>query len=452
MTITSTGIVFLFLAILSLRKFDYLIFLVFLASVFQSASLVNIAGSGVPIYAFVQIVLLVFVLTRFILNDRKLVINKYNSVQLLLFLFFVVSLIGAVILPRIFEGLPVFNPRAGIDAQYGDGNQTPLLFSIGNVAQPIYLFLNIAVFFIVSNYVQKTNFNKVRNLLVIMLCIAIFFSLYQFSSNIFGHSSIIDDFLYNNVSYDIGNMQNISSMHRINGSFSEPSIAGSFFAAFTCALLFYKGRSRKLYFYIFIISLISLLLSTSSTGYLTLIISFFVFSGIRVLQMLHQHNYQVSVILLAKIFVPLIGLIVVSVIFWNNIISLIDSILVLKGNSDSFLHRLFADRYAFKIFVDTYGLGAGLGSTRPSSFIPYLLSNVGFLGITLLFFVIYTIMKNAYKKLYDENIVFVFILFMGILISMLIAIPDISYPYFWLFLAVLFGLSKTNSQPVVIRK
>jgi hypothetical protein len=54
-----------------------------------------------------------------------------------------------------------------------------------------------------------------------------------------------------------------------------------------------------------------------------------------------------------------------------------------KVSSSSFDERGFANDLAYKAFLDTYGFGVGLGSSRASSFLPGLLSTTGLLGALL---------------------------------------------------------------------
>jgi hypothetical protein len=54
-----------------------------------------------------------------------------------------------------------------------------------------------------------------------------------------------------------------------------------------------------------------------------------------------------------------------------------------KADSQSGVERGEWNAAAYKTFLDTYGIGAGLGSARASSFILVLLSNVGVFGALL---------------------------------------------------------------------
>lgn len=439
---TSTGIVFTIGIFLSQLKEKYLIYLLIIASLFQAASAINFNNTGVPIYSFVQILVLsIFIFKQVFYTKNPLkyqVSHEEKIIYSLLALFYFIAVLGALNLPIMFNGLPVFNPKFGIDAQYGIGNQIALTFSISNIAQVIYLSLNVMTFFIIVNYAKKANFKEIKKLLLTLVYIASFFAFYQVLSFTVFDSSFIDNFLYNNPSYFIGNEQQYSLFHRINGTFLEPSLAGSFFAAFS-ASFFTIHKYYKSEFILFFVTLFFLLLSTSSNGYVTLTLTLLFIYTIKFFYMISQKKHLVSISNLKLIAFILILFLFIFIIFSDKIIAVLNFVIMSKGDSDSFLHRMFADKYAFDVLFQTYGLGTGLGSNRPSSFIPYLFSNTGVVGTLLFLSFVLAIFKYSIKYISNNNILFLFTLTMSIFISMIIAIPDISYSYLWIFLALLFG-------------
>ncbi len=453
MTLTSTGIIFIIFIIISKLKYDYLIILLILSSLFQSASVLNIGETGIPIYAFMQIVLIVTYIykTIFLKKNIPILINSKleKFIYSILLLFFIWSGLGALILPFIFEGLPVFNSKLGIDIQYGIGNQTALTFSASNIAQFIYLTLNIIIFVLMVNYVKLSSVYDIRRILRLLLYFAIFFTAYQIFSLIFVKIQLINDFLYNNPSYYIGNDQLNSFFNRVTGPFLEPSMAGSFFAAFSVALLFENKKWSNIL--LFLISFSFLILSTSTNGYITFLLTILIIFIIKLSNMVLNKKFTMTFFSIKKILVLFIFVVGALIIYYDVAYEVYTLVVSSKGNSDSYVHRTFSDIYAFKVLIETYGIGCGLGGNRPSSFVPFLLSNVGLVGFILLFLLIYFILKNSIRHIDDKNILFVFILFLTFFISMLIAIPDISYSFFWIFMALLFGmtLQKIKNERVV---
>ena len=64
---------------------------------------------------------------------------------------------------------------------------------------------------------------------------------------------------------------------------------------------------------------------------------------------------------------------------WN----IIDVSVLQKAQSDSALERGSFNILAGQVFMQTYGLGVGLGSTRTSNYIYLLASNLGVIGLLL---------------------------------------------------------------------
>lgn len=434
---TTTGAFFILTSIFGILKYKYLVFLLLLSSIFQAAAVANIGTKGIPIFSFVEIIFIIVSVVK--VKGRFVFDKQQQKIYIVLFILLLWGVLSAFLFPIIFSGIHVFVPILGLDAQYGYGNQGVLYFSSSNVAQAIYLFLNISTFILLSSYIKNTKDNIIDKFLIPILIIELIFVFYNVYSVIFTKIPFIQTFLYNNISYNIGDNQSFFLFKRINGSLLEPSQAGAFFASFSAALLFYKNNIKTLI--LFFLSLVAMLLSTSSTGYVSFFLSIFFISFLKLFYMFSVQQYRLSLFRIKIIFL-LIGIGLMILIYENEMVmKLLNFVLVHKDNSASFLHRTFADLYAIKIFLKTYGLGCGLGSSRSSSFFPTLLSTIGLPGLLLLVMSIGLVFKSAIKYIFhDKEILFTFILSITIFISMLISIPDISNSFFWIFTSLLFGL------------
>ena len=115
----------------------------------------------------------------------------------------------------------------------------------------------------------------------------------------------------------------------------------------------------------------------------------------------------------------------------------IDRVLFQKGDSLSAVYRWEADWYAVQLFFETGGLGVGLGSNRPSSFLTFLLSTVGLPGTFLFFSIVGAqtgMLAHARKKqrnINESDIDAATWSWFGVLLSMSIAIPDIASQLLW---------------------
>lgn len=288
--------------------------------------------------------------------------------------------------------------------------------------------------------VKENKIDVINNVLLPVFLIALLFSTYSIYAFLFTKIDFLEDFLYNNLSYAIGSDQKFSSFVRISGSFLEPSMSGSFFVAYSIAFLYYSQKTIANVLF-FIVALFFLVLSTSSTAYLSFIIITFIMFVAGLLRILFRQKFRPDLVIIYKFLIPILAICIIAIIFSEEFFAIIDFVLYSKSDSDSFLHRQFADAFALNILFETYGLGSGLGSNRPSSFLFFIISNMGIIGLILFSVFFYKIYSLAYKYINFKEIRFILMLLTSILLTMMIAIPDISYSFLWLFSALLVGTS-----------
>src|SRR5262249_46220027 len=90
---------------------------------------------------------------------------------------------------------------------------------------------------------------------------------------------------------------------------------------------------------------------------------------------------QITIIIV--LFVVIVGGSIVVGTYWDRINIILQATVFQKDQSDSFQERAFADLLAMRIFIETYGLGLGLGSHKANSIVTTLLSNTGIAGLVL---------------------------------------------------------------------
>src|SRR5436190_19252428 len=147
---TLLGAVFIPIALFCLMSMpQFLLPLLVISSIFQAGSVFNGAvGSfafGLPPFYFVAscIALRYLFLTISGWKQRKLESRRARKVRILLVAFCAWSVASALVMPRIFDGMPVYNPREGIDEQFL--LQTPLHWGLSNLAQALFLILDVVV-------------------------------------------------------------------------------------------------------------------------------------------------------------------------------------------------------------------------------------------------------------------------------------------------------------------
>jgi hypothetical protein len=384
-----------------LLKPIYLLPLSIALSVFIGAAVFNISGTypiGLqPFYFIISLFFLGFIFKKkYCLNFLRLKDENYKFFFLSLALFTAYSFIS-LSFPIIFSGIQVLTPRGGIDA-IEEGRLDSLVFSMSNIPPLIYiifnsLYIHISLRFI--ELIQKME-GKIKFLelltrgFYISAVFVISVGLYQ--ALCFATGLKFPDFIfYSSVAYSGGGDQTISSIGRVASTFTEPSLAGSFLAAFSIYLieLLLVKKTFPIGF-LLILTILTLFLTTSTLGYtaffLVLLIKIFfgLFNLVR-RGALKKRNVLNVYIFFFALFVLLI--VVFSSPFMQSILY---EVIFNKSSSGSYLNRSASNEYSLILFFKTFGLGVGLGSHRPSSLLYFLLSNIGFIG-TLLFLYVFVV-------------------------------------------------------------
>lgn len=409
---------------LSLSKVLLLLFyLPIIAAVFQATGM-SVAGIFplVPVVIF-QALFVTLLFITLALRPSFQLSSDLRDILFLLTWFLLYSTVSAFVFPYIFEGLPVFNPRFGIDLQVG--NETPLVFSVSNIGQALYLFLN-SLFLMGGLYlIQGLERDRVLRVFLFSGLTVIFFAVYQKISQLTG-IWFPYEIINSNDLYSQGYSQVLNDTQRVSSTFTEPSYAGNVLGTFYVYYLFllYYGRLRASNWFLFIVYLLGTLITTSSIGYAQLI---FGIGLVSVFSLRNPKRFFYAIILV---------LLVAGGLALNNDVML--ALIVNKLDSASFINRFASDKYAFKLFFDTYGLGVGLGGNRPSSFLTYMLSNVGLIGSGLFLMFMLAIVKPVFRN-YSALAPEQKALFFGLLSHLfgkLLGVPDLNFWFFWVLLAV----------------
>ncbi|GGL62861.1 hypothetical protein GCM10011589_18850 [Modestobacter marinus] len=94
-----------------------------------------------------------------------------------------------------------------------------------------------------------------------------------------------------------------------------------------------------------------------------------------------------------------------------------------KVDSSSYDERSGADARSYGILLDTFGMGAGLGSNRPSSFLATLVSTTGLVGTALFIAAVVTVLRAGSKVPEYRPVAWALI---SVLIVKVISGPDLS--------------------------
>jgi hypothetical protein len=438
----------------------FLFYLLGFFSVFQGMSLINFtAFYRFGISPFYLISIFIFFTFLFELRENLIRIRNFlrkNKFLYLLFLFVFLSILSAFFLPILFKGMKVLIPRKSIGGCISNSNCL-LEITISNIGQACYICLNALVIMFLISYISKIKksilFMISQINIIVVIILAFWFRLHcygklKFPSNIF----------YTNPTYGFP-----FACPRVNGPFLEPSFLGAFISASVIAiisyilwLLFFRKIERpEDYFYKYIavfyslillfLSFIILTFTRSTTGYGSFVISMFLlimlFSfklySLKKLKKGRVKSWKDFIYIFFKILLLIlvifyVGWGITEKLGWKS--SLLNSVLYEKTLAYVKLTnpRAKADIFSFRLFLKTYGLGVGLGSNRPSSFIAYILSNLGLWGFVLFFGFLLRLYYLSFRLIHLDGVLF-FALFFSIsmVVGMSFGVPDISFPPFW---------------------
>lgn len=337
-----------------------------------------------------------------------------------LVIFAVYSLLVTAVGPALFSGLPVLSPEAGLDTQVESG-LTPLQYETSNLAQGIYVLLGVLL--VVYFLVEKRTTPRILEV-AIVLGMALAFGRHLFPET-----------------WPYAFFDNSPSIYyawpgegrRERGSFAEPSILGMFLAmslAYLASAIVRAPWMRRVYYAVLILAGVYLYaISYTGTALLSIGATAFVGGVVVVISLISNANRKQLLYALGIVVVAAIAI----VLAWPVIARYTVDIVLQKLTTSSFENRGGSNEIAFQTFLDTFALGAGLGSSRPSSLFFMLLSCVGLVGVLLFIRLVGGYLWAAWRSPEFRAISWSFF---AVLIAQVTAKPDLSAPPFWILLAL----------------
>ena len=276
--------------------------------------------------------------------------------------------------------------------------------------------------------VTKLKFEDV-NKLANLYCYAVLFSV--IIGLLFGHLSNYGypypgELLNNHRGYSQGFEQTALiggiELPRLSSTMPEPSM----FSFLILPALTYKVFSFKLRSFtsilfeliIIIIYIIGILLSTSTIGYI----------GILVIFLLNFSNSKF------KIYYLIFILILTYIVFlkFGDIIAY-QTIEKLSDSSSSAGERFHYFLEGINIFKTTFFLGSGFGINNTADLTSTLISNIGLFGFILFIYINFLLIKNGFR--FDSSLAFAYLL---IILTSLLGIPGLIFLFPWFFSSLIF--------------
>jgi hypothetical protein len=289
----------------------------------------------------------------------------------------------AMILPWVFDGAVMVFPQK--PAFFGS---IPLHFGMGNITQCFYLAIDVTFLVCAALVLAERDSDLGRHFRAYLtagyLIAAI--AVWQFANKVAG-VPFPSDFFYSNPGWAELTEQSFGGLARINGPFTEPAALASTMCgfAFCTGWLLLQGYRQRALLPLLVISVFCILLSTSTTGFIGLAVGLLYIALHALSTARPAFRARLLRFVAPGAGLALLGMLLLPIFAPQVLTSLgiVVSQTLDKTNSTSYDERSTMDGDAIGVVLDTYGLGAGYGSNRPSSLIPSLLSQIGIAGVTL---------------------------------------------------------------------
>jgi hypothetical protein len=290
---------------------------------------------------------------------------------------------SAFLMPRVFAGITEIIPL-GTTAFDDTGSTVPLAPVSSNVTQSLYLSTTLlCLITLTAIAATREGFSAVFTALLACCVANTVFAVLDIATYATGTQELLG--FIRNARYTLHTDSEIAGMKRIVGSYTEASV----FARSTLGVLGFTGTlwlcgvRPGLTGTIAGLSLALIVLSTSSTGLAgapVMLLLLYAFAIARLV--LGNAARQAAIFALGA---PVIGLLAVVLLLLDpdataKVYGYVDLVVLNKASSDSGIERSSWNVVSFQNFLDSWGLGVGLGTARASSFAVALLASVGIPG------------------------------------------------------------------------
>ncbi|MBN3766807.1 hypothetical protein G3O01_38785 [Burkholderia sp. Ac-20365] len=289
---------------------------------------------------------------------------------------------GAIVLPRLLEGSTFVFP---VDRSLtGNAVLQPLGPVSGNLSQAIYLIGDLVVYACMYAFLKyRGAYRALANGIFLLTILDVSAGVIDFVTHAVGLDviSVIKTAQYADLSGE-----ELGGLVRITGTFAETSSFSSFtlpLFAF-CLNLWMLGYRSKLSGALAIATGTLLLMSTSGTAYVGLAgymcVQVFSRPG-RVTPDAVERQQRMWIIAACAGVLGTLYVILFMPGVAKALADFVDATVMNKAGSDSGVERMSWNTQGVINFIETYGVGVGLGSIRASSFPVVVLANLGAVGV-----------------------------------------------------------------------
>jgi hypothetical protein len=426
MEITAFGYIFLPICVLGLfLSKKYLFAVTTFACIFQTTYVFIYSLAGPRALFTWLLALLFFIVKSFSLSSLWTDIRKDGFLQRLTF-FAVFAVLATLLLPH-FQ----WDIQPGFD-MLAFGEKRTLSFGGAHVRHIVYVGLFFLSLYLIYKNRAKFSSDFVEKIFVAAVIAVCVIGLWEFLSKSTDSHTFPYTFLYNNPSFygERGYMQGLGKgLWRLNSTFMEPSLCGGFLAASFWAIM---TMEKLRYKWLCILVGLTLMFNLSGTG----VLSFF--AGFPIFLLLKNKGKYV-------LWMLIVGLLLAVIIYEMDYFEKIIYMLTNKKDSGSGIVRGAAAWYSWEVFVETMGIGVGMGGLRGGSFLLSMLATLGVVGTFLFGRIYYYIFKHL-----EEKNKWLTAFALVLLVAQTIALPDFTYSSMWMYFfmatALLPSASKNTSK------
>jgi transposase len=291
------------------------------------------------------------------------------------------AVVSAIIFPRLFAGqTTVFVPSQGAIVE------AMLMPVSGNLNQVGYICVGIMSFFAVS--VLLLRHHGFRSIKAGFLTFATLIAILGLV-DLIGKSAGAGDLLapLRTASYVLLVNVQVEGFWRIVGGHPEASaFAAANLVALAFAFSYWRATGSQPVLALWSVLLFLLVLSTSSTGYAGFAVLLVILGITWLWRLLTDGLSRRDMALLVAVGIG--SATVLAILLFGDgrldpAVRLIETSLLEKSTSSSGSERLYWNQKSWMAFLDTHGLGVGLGSSRASSSFVAILSQLGVIGALL---------------------------------------------------------------------
>jgi hypothetical protein len=368
-------------------------------TIFQAAAIANIGGGsgfGLMPYFFVVMMISARLLPQWWSGRIRFLRGEPVTGHLRTMVLFISwAVVSAFVLPVLFAGLPVDDPRLGVDRSFFA--QMPLHWSFSNCGQAAYMLLNL-IFVLHLLHVSETPdyYARLQSAFTWSGICVVAVGAYQIGCAHVG-LKFPAWLLNSNAAWGQAYNQWFNGISRLSATFPEPSSAAAFLSAwamFHLVLVMTGPEKAGWHWTCVVLGTVALIETASTTGYVTVGIMWSAICVSMLMTLVFRGRVNPQALL--SVAVMAIGA-ALALYAMPSAQLILNAVLFGKSGSESSAHRAATIGRSVTVFYRTLFLGAGLGSNRAMSTLFYVLSNLGLPGLVLFLYLLCQLCRRYYK-------------------------------------------------------